>query len=155
LTLTPTNQWQVYSSRARQTEIWHAGWHSRPRRRNGLRKRHVGGRFLWKWSGWWLRRQRYRPVIVGGRRQKAFSRCKSERIPTFSHDSNVRIGRALPHDCTATNGRPDGSCNGAHGRPRTSPSLIASSRLEKSDEAKRASLSEPLSRQRYTSGTER
>jgi hypothetical protein len=46
-------------------------------------------------------------------------------IPAFPHDTNVLAGRALPHDCTTTNGRPDGSSNGTHGLSRNSPSLIA------------------------------
>jgi hypothetical protein len=49
----------------------------------------------------------------------------SNGIPAFPHDTNVLTGRALSHDCTTTNGRPDGGSNGAHGLSRTSPSLTA------------------------------
>jgi hypothetical protein len=45
-------------------------------------------------------------------------------IPAFLHNANVLIGRTLPHDCTTTNGRPDGNSEGAHDISRTSPSLI-------------------------------
>jgi hypothetical protein len=46
-------------------------------------------------------------------------------IPAFPHDANALTGRALSHDCTTTNGRPDGSSNGAHGLSRPSPLFIA------------------------------
>jgi hypothetical protein len=35
-------------------------------------------------------------------------------FPAFPRVANVLAERALPHDCTTTNGRPDGSSNGTH-----------------------------------------
>jgi hypothetical protein len=46
-------------------------------------------------------------------------------IPAFPHDADELTGLALPHDCTTTNRRSDGSRNRPHGRLRTGPSLIA------------------------------